>query len=177
MRKIWILLIFLASFFFDGLVAPAFIGFRESFLSFIFIVALFVYFGVDGLSVFYSIFFSLFLEFGLGLRFGVVLLPILIVAGILFFINYYFDISAVKDSRYSKISWLSGLGILLLFIFSVLYNLVACLLYGQPFIFFLKSFLPFSIFSFIYALAGFLAYFLIFKFLFMPAIRINKQIQ
>jgi len=168
MKKIWILLIFLASFFFDGLIAPAVIGFRESFLSFIFIVALFVYFGIDGLLVFYSVLFSLFLEFGLDLRFGVVLLPILIVAIVLFLANSYFDISAVKDNRFLKLFWLSGLGIIMLFIFSLLYNLVSHLLYSQQFTLFIKSFLPFSAFSFIYALAGFLAYFLIFKFLFMP---------
>src|SRR3989344_480098 len=91
--KTWLIVIlFLASFFIDGIIFPALFGFRESFLTVIFIVTMLLYYEVNFRSLILGVAFSWFAEFYWGLRLGTLILPLLVSAGTFFLLNEFFDV-------------------------------------------------------------------------------------
>ncbi len=91
--RIWLItIIFLASVFLDGIILPAFFGFREGFLSIIFLITMLVYYEADLKSFILGILFSGTLEFYWGLKPGALILPLFAAAGIFMLLNKFFNV-------------------------------------------------------------------------------------
>lgn len=104
-----IIILFLAGMFFDGVIFPALFGFREGFLTIIFLVIMLLYYEVNFQSLIFGVIFSGLVEFYWGLRFGILVLPLLASAGLFFLLNKFFNI------RSSVIIIISG--VIMLFVF------------------------------------------------------------
>lgn len=84
--------LFLASMFLDGIIFPALFGFRESFLTIIFLVAMLLFCEVDLKSFFLGIAFSVLAEFYWGLKLGMLVVPLLASAGVFFLLNKFLNV-------------------------------------------------------------------------------------
>ncbi len=90
---IWLIaIIFLASVFLDGIILPAFFGFREGFLAIIFLISMLVYYEADLKSFILGILLSGTLEFYWGLKMGALILPLFTAAGIFMLFNKFFNV-------------------------------------------------------------------------------------
>lgn len=78
--------------FLDGIIFPALFGFRESFLTIIFLIAMLLYLEVDLRSLILGMVFSRFAEFYWGLKLGILMLPLLASVGAFFLLNRFFNI-------------------------------------------------------------------------------------
>lgn len=92
MRRWFVIILFLAGMFFDSIIFPAIFGFRESFLTIIFLVFMFLYDEVDFLGLVLLLALSGFAEFYWGLKMGILMLPLLASIGVLFLLNKFFRI-------------------------------------------------------------------------------------
>lgn len=92
MTKWLIAVLFLGSIFFDGIVFPALFGFRESFLSIIFILILVLYCEASFQSLIFGVVFSGLAEFYWGFKLGVLILPLLASVGVFFLLNKFFNV-------------------------------------------------------------------------------------
>ena len=92
MKKWLIVALFLVAVFLDGIIFPAFFGFREGFLTIVFVVTLLLYHGVSLRGLIFGIVFSGLTEFYWGLKLGTLVLPLLASAGVFFLLNTFFDI-------------------------------------------------------------------------------------
>lgn len=91
--KVWLVVVlFLASMFFDGIIFPALFGFRESFLTIVFIAVALLYYGVNLRSMAIGLIFSAVAEFYWGLMLGTLVLGFLASAGTIFLLNRFFNI-------------------------------------------------------------------------------------
>ena len=77
---------------FDCIIFPAFFGFRESFLTIIFLVVMLLCYKVGLQSLIFGIALSRLAEFYWGLKLGTLILPLLASAGTLFLLNRFFNI-------------------------------------------------------------------------------------
>lgn len=109
MNKWLIIILFLTGMFFDGVIFPALFGFRESFLTIIFLVIMLLYYEVNFQSLIFGVILSGLAEFYWGLRFGILVLPLLASAGSFFLLNKFFNI------RSRVIMIISGVIMLLVF--------------------------------------------------------------
>lgn len=108
--KTWLVVVlFLASIFLDGIIFPALFGFRESFLTIIFLVVMLLYYKVNHKGLFLGVAFSGLAEFYWGLKLGALMLPLLASAGSFFLLSSFFNIR----SRVSMI--LSGVVMFIVF--------------------------------------------------------------
>ena len=92
MNKGLIILLFLAVVFVDGIVSPALFGFRESFLTIIFLVVVLLYCEINIQGLIFGIILSGIAEFYWGLKLGTLMLPLLASVGALFLLNSFFNI-------------------------------------------------------------------------------------
>jgi hypothetical protein len=92
MSKWLIAVLFLGAMFLDGIVFPGLFGFRESFLTIIFLVAVLLYYKADFRGLVFGIVLSGLVEFYWGLRLGALILPLLASAGTFFLLNSFFNI-------------------------------------------------------------------------------------
>lgn len=91
--KTWLVVVlFLASMFLDGIIFPALFGFRESFLTIIFLVVMLLYYEVNFEGLILGVAFSGLAEFYWGLKLGALILPLLASAGVFFLLNSFFNI-------------------------------------------------------------------------------------
>ncbi len=90
--KIWLILVlFLACMFLDGIIFPGLFGFRESFLTIIFIVIMVLYNKAEFQSLIIGLVFFGLTEFYWGLKSGTLILPLLISAGAFLLLNSFFN--------------------------------------------------------------------------------------
>ncbi len=87
--------LFFAVMFFDGIIFPAFFGFREGILTVIFLVAVFLYYKVSLTGLVLGVVFSGSAEFYWGLKMGTLILPLLASAAVLFLLNTFFNIRSI----------------------------------------------------------------------------------
>lgn len=87
-----IVIFFLMSMFFDGIILPAFFGIRSGFLTIIFLVALVLCCRVNFRSLVTGIIFSGLAEFYWGLKLGTLMLSFLAIAGLFVLLNTFFSI-------------------------------------------------------------------------------------
>lgn len=92
MNKRLIPSLFLAGMFFDGIIFPTLFGFRESFLTAIFLVGMILYYKIDPQSLIIGVALSMAAEFYWGLKLGTLILPLLTSAGTFFLLNIFFNI-------------------------------------------------------------------------------------
>ncbi len=77
MSKLLIVVLFLAAMFLDGIIFPGLFGFRESFLTIIFLIVMLLYYEADLEGVVLGVAFSGLAEFYWGLKLGTLILPLL----------------------------------------------------------------------------------------------------
>jgi len=87
-------LLFLAALFFDGIISPALFGFRESFLTIIFLIVMLLSFEVNPRSLVTGVILSGVAAFYWGLKPGVLIFPLLASAGVLFLLNSFLNIKS-----------------------------------------------------------------------------------
>ena len=92
MNKWLISVLFLAVMFLDGIILPGLFGFRESFLTVIFLVAILLYYEVNLQGLVFGVALSGLAEFYWGLKLGTLILPLLASAGAFFLLNRFFSI-------------------------------------------------------------------------------------
>lgn len=92
MSKFLIAGLFLASMFIDGIIFPALFGFREGFLTVLFIIVLLLYREVNFPNAVLVIVFAVIAEFYWGLRLGILILPLLVSVGAFLLLNTFFNI-------------------------------------------------------------------------------------
>lgn len=91
--KNWLtIVLFLAVMFFDGIIFPALFGFRESFLTIIFLVIMLLYYEVDFRGLVLGVALSGLVEFYWGLKLGTLILSLLVSVGVFFLLNKFFSI-------------------------------------------------------------------------------------
>lgn len=91
--KTWLVVVlFLAAMFLDGIIFPAFFGFRESFLTIIFLVGVLLYYKTEFQGLILGVSLSALAEFYWGLKLGTLMLPFLASAGVFFLLNKFFNI-------------------------------------------------------------------------------------
>jgi len=84
-------ILFFAGMFFDSIIFPALFGFRESFLTIIFLVVMLLYREDDLRGLVFGVVLSGLAEFYWGLKTGVLILPLLVSAGVFFLLNIFFN--------------------------------------------------------------------------------------
>lgn len=92
MNKWLIPVLFLAVIFFDSIIFSAFFGFREGFLTIIFLVVILLYYEIAFSGLIVGIALSAIAEFYWGLKLGTLMLPLLASAGSFFLLNKFFNI-------------------------------------------------------------------------------------
>lgn len=92
MSKWLMMILFLAAMFLDGIIFPAFFGFRESFLTIIFLVVMLLYHEVNLQNLVFGAVLSGIAEFYWGLKLGTLILPLLASAGAFFILNKFLNI-------------------------------------------------------------------------------------
>jgi hypothetical protein len=92
MSKWLIIVLFLATMFLDGIILPGIFGFRESFLTVIFLVAMLLYYEINLQSLIIGVVLSGLTEFYWGLKLGTLILPLLASVGVFFLLNTFFNI-------------------------------------------------------------------------------------
>ena len=92
MSKWLVAVLFLVVMFLDGIIFSGLFGFRESFLTEIFLVAMLVYYKSDFWSLVLGVALSGTAEFYWGLKLGTLVLPLLVSAGVFFLLNSFFNI-------------------------------------------------------------------------------------
>ncbi len=91
--KIWLAtVLFLTVMFFDGIILPALFGFKESFLTIIFLVVMLLYYEANLQGLVLGVALSGLAEFYWGLELGTLMLPLLASAGVFFLLNQFFSI-------------------------------------------------------------------------------------
>ncbi len=103
MSKWLIVVLFLAGMFLDGIIFPALFGFRESFLTVIFLITMLLYYEANIQSLVLGVVLSALAEFYWGLMMGTLILPLLISAGFLFILNRFFNIRSRVSLIFSGI--------------------------------------------------------------------------
>lgn len=81
----------------DGLVLPAFLGFKESFLSILILVLTVLYLGCTKQNVVYGSIFSVVLESFKGLTVGTLAIPFLLTMALIYFIQRFVDIKYMPN--------------------------------------------------------------------------------
>ena len=92
MSRLLIVGLFLTGMFFDGIVFPALFGFRESFLTIVFIITTLLYYGINLHGMVIGVILSAAAEFYWGLRLGTLVLGFLASAGMLSLLNSFLNI-------------------------------------------------------------------------------------
>lgn len=92
MSKRLIAVLFLGFILLDGIIFPALFGFRESFLTMIFLVVILLYHQVSLAGLIIGVVLSALAEFYWGLKLGTLILPLLASAGVFSLINRFFNI-------------------------------------------------------------------------------------
>lgn len=92
MSKWLVAVLFLAVMFLDGIIFPALFGFRESFLTEIFLVVMLVYYKSDFWGLVLGVVLSGTAEFYWGLKLGTLVLPLLVSAGVFFLLNKFLNV-------------------------------------------------------------------------------------
>ena len=94
-------LIFIAALLLDGLILPAFFGFRNSFLSLLILIVPILYFGSIKQSIVYGLAFAFISESLRGLGLGDLAIPFLFTAVVIYLIQRFLDIRYTYDTRFS----------------------------------------------------------------------------
>ena len=103
MNKGLIILLFLAVVFVDGIVSPALFGFRESFLTIIFLVVILLYYKASLQGLILGILFSGLVEFYWGLKLGILILPLLASSGVFFLLSKFFNVRSMVSMIFSGV--------------------------------------------------------------------------
>lgn len=91
--KIWLIVVlFLAGILVDGIIFPALFGFREGFLTIIFLVVMLLYYEVSIPSLIFGMVFAGLAELHWGLKTGVLVLPLFASAAVFFLLSKFFNI-------------------------------------------------------------------------------------
>ena len=80
------------SMFLDGIIFPALFGFREGFLTILFIIIFLLSYEVNFSSIIFAVIFAGVAEFYWGLMLGILMLPLLVSIGVFFILNTFFNI-------------------------------------------------------------------------------------
>lgn len=92
--------VFIVALILDGLIFPAFLGWRDSLLSLLIPILAILYIGPTKRYVFSSLFFCAISEALRGLKFGELILPFLITIIVMFLIQLFLDIKHTYDTRF-----------------------------------------------------------------------------
>ena len=117
--------IFLMVLIVDGIILPAFFGFRESLLSLLILVMPALYFGVVKRYLVYGLFFSVALEFFKGLEFGSLAAPFLFTAAVIYLMQRFLDVKHTHDGGFSlarltlTVAVAAGFGYMFLFFYGL----------------------------------------------------------
>jgi len=108
----------------DGLVLPAFFGFRESFLSLLVLIMPILYMGITRQSIVYGVVFVLIFESIGGLNFGDMAVPFLFVLGGIYLFQRFLDIKQTHNPRFSwgKLFLVVGASVALVHVFFFFYK-------------------------------------------------------
>lgn len=117
-------IIFLAALIIDGLILPALLGFRESFLSLLVLIVLVLYLGPGKRSVVYGLFFAVILESFRGFGFGTLAAPFLLTVIVIYSAQKFLDIKYTYDTRFSpgKSVFIAVMSLVFVHIFSFFYK-------------------------------------------------------
>lgn len=99
-RTTKLFIVFIAALILDGLMFPAFLGWRDSLLSLLVPILAIIYIGPAKRYVFYGLFFYVVSEVLRGLNFGELMLPFLIAIIVTFLIQWFLDIKHTYDTRF-----------------------------------------------------------------------------
>ncbi len=94
MNKWLIAVLFFVAMFLDGIIFPGLFGFRESFLTIIFLIVMLLYCEADFKGLVLGVTFSGLAEVYWGLKLGTLILPLLASAGAFFLLNRFFNIKS-----------------------------------------------------------------------------------
>ena len=124
MTEIKLFIIFIVVLVLDGLVLPAFFGFRESFLSLLVMVIPLLYLGSTRRSVTCGLVFALIYESLRGLELGALVLPFLLTAVVIYSAQRFLDIKYTYDTRFGlqKSVFIALTSVVLIHIFSFFYK-------------------------------------------------------
>lgn len=119
-----LVIMFFAALVFDGLVLPAFFGFRESFLFLLFLMVPILYIGPAARSVSLGLFFAFISESLRGLELGSLALPFLFTVVIIYLTQRFLDIKYTHSARFglAKSILIALMSVVFIFIFSVFYQ-------------------------------------------------------
>ncbi len=116
-------IVIIGAFIIDGLVFPAFFGFRNSFLSLLALLLPVLYLGTKKRPVLYGLLFSVILEPFRGLSFGTLAIPFLLTVVVIYLVQMFLDIKHTYDTRFSlgKSVLLVLISTVLVYVFSIFY--------------------------------------------------------
>lgn len=120
-----LLMVFVSALIFDGLLLPAFFGFRESVLSLLVPIMLVLYMGCAKRHVIYGLSFFIVSELSRGLDFGTLAIPFLLVVFLVYFVQKFLDLKYMPgtDPSVNKSILFASASILFIFLFSTIYGL------------------------------------------------------
>ncbi|MBI2674289.1 MAG: hypothetical protein HYX22_00925 [Candidatus Yanofskybacteria bacterium] len=124
MTSLKLIAIFITVLLFDGLVLPAFFGFRGSFLFVLVLIMPVLYLGLTKNLVFFGLFFSLILELFRGLNFGVLAMPFLFTVAVIYLTQRFLDIQYTYDTRFnlSRSGLIVLMSVAFIYVFSFFYR-------------------------------------------------------
>lgn len=117
-------LFFLVVLLFDGLILPAFFGFRESFLSMLVLIAFILYLGPTQQSIVYGFVFALISESLRGLSVGDLTIPFLFTAAAVYLTQRFLDIKYTFDVRFGldKLALIALMSVVFIYVLLFLYR-------------------------------------------------------
>jgi hypothetical protein len=117
-------LIFIAALLFDGLILPAFFGFRNSFLSLLILIVPILYIGSTRQSIVYGLAFSFISESLRGLDLGDLAIPFLFTAVVIYLTQPFLDIRYTYDTRFSlsKLAIIILMSVVVIYVFSFFFK-------------------------------------------------------
>ncbi len=116
--------IFLVVLALDGLVLPAFLGLRNSFLSLLLLIVPIIYVGPKRQYVTCGLFFSIILEIFRGLSLGDLALPFLFTSVVIYLTQKFLNIQYTYDSRFSldRSTFTALMSAVFIYVFSFFYK-------------------------------------------------------
>src|SRR3989344_545523 len=117
-------IIFISILLMDGVILPAFFGFEESFLSFLFLIMPLLYLGATKQNIVFGFIFAVILEAFRGVDFGVLAIPFLITAALICVAQIFLETKLAYDARFNlgKSVFLTVALVAFVYVFIILCN-------------------------------------------------------
>ena len=130
MKTVFIAVLFIIALLSDGVIIPALFGFHESFLLFIFLVALIVVYGDKKWIISFGILASFVTELLLGLYPGVLIISWIVLVWIWYIATRFFNVRPFIEERIADIPVYISVGLVLLALLSITVSLLSYFLYN-----------------------------------------------